>query len=445
MAHEGCLRSYNPVLLNSAYIEFEEDTIMLTKAVRMHGQNDLRLDTFELPEIKEDEVLVKIISDSICMSSYKAAIQGSNHKRVPDGLDEHSPIIGHEFCGIIEKVGAKWQDKYAPGEKFSIQPAITYKDTLMTPGYAFEFCGGDAQYCVLIPEVMEQDCLLKYHGKEYFYGSLAEPLSCIIGTFHAMYHTKLFDYNHKMGIVEGGNMAILAGAGPMGLGAIDYAIHCNRKPGLLVVTDIDQARLDRAASIYTVEEAAKHGVKLVYCNTRENAVETLMEISGGKGYDDVLVFAPVPAVIEQADAILGFDGCLNFFAGPTNPALSANFNFYNVHYAAHHIVGTSGGSTSDMMEALHMIAEGTLNPAGMITHIGGLNAVADTTLNLPKIPGGKKLIYTHINLELTAIDDFAKKGETDPLFAKLAEICAKNNNLWCGEAEEYLLAHAETI
>lgn len=418
---------------------------MLNKAVRMHGQNDLRLDTFELPEIKDDEILVKVVSDSICMSSYKAAIQGSNHKRVPDYIDKHPAIVGHEFCGVIEKVGAKWQDKYEVGDKFTIQPNISYKDTPMTPGYAFEFCGGDAQYAVLLPEVMEQNCLLKYRAKEFFYGSLSEPLSCIIGTFHAQYHTHKENYDHIMGIKEGGNMAILAGAGPMGLGAIDYAIHCDRKPGLLVVTDIDQARLDRAASIYTAEEAAKNGVKLVYANTRENAVETLMEISGGKGYDDVMVFAPVPAVIEQGDAILAYDGCLNFFAGPTNPALSANFNFYNVHYAAHHLVGTSGGNTADMMEALEMIAEGKMNPAGMITHVGGLNAVAETTLNLPKIPGGKKLIYTNINLPLTAIDDFAKAGETDPLFKALAEICARHNNLWSGEAEEYLLAHAQAI
>lgn len=418
---------------------------MLNKAVRLHGQNDLRLDTFELPAIKDDEILVKVVSDSICMSSYKAAIQGSNHKRVPDWIDQHPAIVGHEFCGVIEAVGAKWADKYAVGEKFTIQPAISYKGTMMTPGYAFEFCGGDSQYAVLLPEIMEQDCLLKYRANEYFYGSLSEPLSCIIGTFHAQYHTRPGVYVHDMGIVEGGNLAILAGAGPMGLGAIDYAIHCDRKPGLLVVTDIDQARLDRAASIYTVEEAAKHGVKLVYANTRERAVETLMDISGGKGYDDVMVFAPVPAVIEQGDAILAFDGCLNFFAGPTNPALSASFNFYNVHYAAHHLVGTSGGNTADMMEALDMIADGRMNPAGMVTHIGGLNVVAETTLNLPKIPGGKKLIYTNINLPLTAIDDFAKAGESDPLFRKLARICAANNNLWCGEAEAYLLAHAEAI
>ena len=419
---------------------------MKTTAVRLHGTNDLRLETFELPAIKDDEILVKIISDSICMSSYKAAIQGVNHKRVPKDIAEKPIIIGHEFCGEIVEVGAKWADQFKAGEKFGIQPAIQYHGTQHTPGYAFPYTGGDSQYAVVIPEVMEQDCLLHYSGKAFFYGSLAEPLSCIIGTFHAQYHTKPGVYVHDMGIVEGGNMAILAGAGPMGLGAIDYAIHCDRKPGLLVVTDIDQARLDRAASIYTVEEAAKHGVKLVYLNTAgEDPVAELMDLTGGKGYDDVLVFAPVAAVIEQGDKILAFDGCLNFFAGPTNPILSAMFNFYNVHYAAHHLVGTSGGNTADMMEALDMISAGKLTPSGMITHIGGLDAAAEATLNLPKIPGGKKLIYTHIAMPLTAIDDFAEKGKTDPMFAKLAELCAANNGLWSPEAEAYLLAHAKKI
>ena len=50
----------------------------------------------------------------------------------------------------------------------------------------------------------------------------------------------------------------------MGLGAIDYALHCDRKPGLLVVTDIDDARLERAASLLTVEDAKANGVELIY-------------------------------------------------------------------------------------------------------------------------------------------------------------------------------------
>ena len=77
---------------------------MKTKAVRLYGVNDLRLEEFELPEIKDDEILAQVISDSICMSTYKAAIQGKKHKRVPDDIDVNPTIMGHEFSGIIVKV-----------------------------------------------------------------------------------------------------------------------------------------------------------------------------------------------------------------------------------------------------------------------------------------------------------------------------------------------------
>ena len=396
---------------------------MKTKAVRLYGKNDLRLEEFELPAIKEDEILAHVISDSICMSSYKASIQGADHKRVPNDVHENPIIIGHEFCGEIVEVGKKWQAQFKPGDKFSIQPAINNEGSLAAPGYSFPYIGGDATYIVIPAVVMEYGCLLKYDGDSFFGGSLAEPMSCIVGGYHAQYHTLQGSYEHKMGIVAGGKMAILAGVGPMGLGAIDYALHGPIKPSLLVVTDISQERLDRAASIFTVQDAARNGVELIYKNTADgDPVAQLMELSGGAGYDDVYVYAPVKAVVEQGDRILGNNGCLNFFAGPTNTEFRAEFNFYNVHYAGTHIVGTSGGNTADMIESLDMMSKGQLNPAVMVTHIGGLNAVIDTTLNLPKIPGGKKLIYNNIQLELTAIADFEEKGKNDPLFKKLDEI-----------------------
>lgn len=418
---------------------------MKTTAVRMYGARDLRLETFDLPAIREDEILVRIVSDSICMSSYKAAMQGSAHKRVPDDVATNPVIIGHEFCGDIVEVGAKWQHEFTPGEKFGIQPALNYKGSLAAPGYSFPHMGGNATYAILPHQVMELGCLLHYDADAYFYGSLAEPMSCIIGAYHAQYHTRPGIYQHDMGIKEGGNLAILAGAGPMGLGAIDYALHADRRPGLLVVTDIDAGRLARAESIYTVDDAAKAGVRLVYINTgsEENPTDALRALTGGTGYDDVYVYAPVAPLIEMASAILGRDGCLNFFAGPTNPDFSATMNFYDVHYESHHIVGTSGGNTADMIESLEMTSDGRINPAGMVTHIGGLNAAIETTLNLPSIPGGKKLIYTHINMPLTAIDDFATLGQTDPKFSALAEICAAHKGLWNAEAEAYLLRNAE--
>jgi hypothetical protein len=98
-----------------------------------------------------------------------------------------------------------------------------------------------------------------------------------------------------------------------------------------------------------------------------------------------------------------------------------------------------------MREALDLMAANRLTPAVMITHIGGINASAETTLNLPKIPGGKKLIYTTKSLPLTALDDFAQLGATNPFFAKLAAITQAHNGLWSLEAEKYLLQEAPSI
>ncbi|MBP7180512.1 MAG: zinc-binding dehydrogenase [Dysgonomonadaceae bacterium] len=418
---------------------------MKTKAVRLYGKKDLRLEEFELPEIKDDEILAKVVSDSLCMSSYKASSQGADHKRVPKDVADNPVIIGHEFAGELLEVGAKWAHKFKPGDKFSIQPALYYENgpvgILSAPGYSYKYIGGDATYVVIPNEVMEKDCLLAFHGEGFYPASLSEPLSCVIGAMHANYHTTPGSYVHKMEIVNGGKMAILAGVGPMGLAAINYVLHRDdRKPALLVVTDVNQARLDRAASIYTVEFAASRGIDLRYVNTGalENPVEELRAISGGTGFNDVFVFAPVRPVVEQGDAILSFDGCLNFFAGPSDPNFSAMFNFYNVHYAYTHLVGTSGGNNDDMVEALDIMSRG-LDPAGLVTHIGGLNAVPEATNHLPEIPGGKKLIYTHIEMPLTAIDDFAELGKTDPFFKSLAEICNRHNGLWSVEAETFLL------
>ncbi len=414
---------------------------MKTTALRLYGVNDLRLETFDLPECGDDGIIAEVISDSICMSTFKAAEQGAGHKRVPNDCATNPTIVGHEFCGIIREVGKKWQGQFQPGEHFGIQPAINYKGGLEAPGYSFTTVGGDATFVRIPSCVMEMNCLLKYTGDAYFMASLSEPMSCLIGACRAQYHLETpGSYEHTMGVKKGGKCACLASAGPMGLGLISYLVNGPMAPSLVVVTDIDQARLDRAASVLKPEDAAKRGVKLIYQNTKDpNATEALMALTDGTGYNDVFVLAPVAPVVEQGDAILGRDGCLNFFSGPIDPKFSAKFNFYNVHYSGTHIVGTSGGNTDDIREALKLMSAGELNPAIMITHVGGLTAARDTTLNLPNIKGGKKLIYTHQDFPLTAIADFAEKGKTDPVFAELDAACKRHNGLWKLEAERSVL------
>lgn len=412
---------------------------MKAKAAVLSGKKKIQVKEIDLPPIGREELLVKNISNSICLSTYKAAVLGEEHKRVPEDIKNHPAITGHEFAGIIMEVGEDLKNQFKEGDKFVLQPAMGLP-TGYSAGYSYEYFGGNATYCIIPKVAIDKGCVLPYKANYFANASLSEPMSCIIGAYHAQYHTEPYVYEHFMGVKNAGKLALMGCAGPMGIGAIDYAIHGPVTSKLIVVTDIDEERLQRARTLIPEDDAAKRGKKLIYLNTRElDAVSELMEISGGTGYDDVFVFAASEPLLKQADAILGNDGCLNFFAGPTNKEFKVPFNYYNVHYESTHIVGTSGGSTGDMLECLELSSQGNLNPSFMITHIGGLNAAPDTILTLPEIPGGKRIIYPHIELPLTAIADFRKLGENDPLFKGLADICEKNHHVWCEEAERYLL------
>jgi L-sorbose 1-phosphate reductase len=413
-----------------------------TEAAYITAAGQCEVMTTELPPLGASEVLMKVVSSSMCYSTYKAMTLGSSHKRVPDGLNETPVMTGHEFAGVIEEVGENHKDRYHKGQLIAVQPAMGLPSGY-SPGYSYPYYGGDATYTI-IPEIaIEKGGILPYEEEYFANASLAEPMSCIIGAFHASYHTTPFVYDYEMGIKKGGNLALLGAAGPMGIGAIDYAINGPYQPKLIVVTDLDQARLDRAASLIPPSVLDGTDRRLVYINTSkiDDEVAAVRAVSGDQGYDDVMVLVPDRGLIETADKLLGVDGCLNFFAGPTDKSFSASINFYNVHYERTHLVGTSGGSSGDMQESLTMSAAGKLNPSLMVTHVGGIDAVPPTLKGFPSIPGGKKLFYPHVHLPLVAIDEFRAHAEQDPRFAGLADICEANNNVWNLDAERYLLAH----
>nr|WP_287859178.1 L-sorbose 1-phosphate reductase [Klebsiella sp.] len=404
-----------------------------TTALRLYGKRDLRLETFELPAMQDDEILARVVTDSLCLSSWKEANQGEDHKKVPDDVATNPIIIGHEFCGEIIAVGKKWQHKFHAGQRYVIQANLQLPDRPDCPGYSFPWIGGEATHVVIPNEVMEQDCLLSWEGDTWFEGSLVEPLSCVIGAFNANYHLQEGTYNHTMGIRPQGRTLILGGTGPMGLLAIDYALHGPINPSLLVVTDTNKPKLSYARQHYPSEPQTL----IHYLDGNDASRETLMALTGGHGFDDIFVFVPNEQLITMASSLLAADGCLNFFAGPQDKQFSAPVNFYDVHYAFTHYVGTSGGNTDDMRAAVALMQAKKVQTAKVVTHILGLNAAGDTTLDLPAVGGGKKLVYTGKNIPLTALGEIS-----DP---HLAAIMESNHGIWSKEAEEYLLTHAEDI
>ena len=418
---------------------------MNTKAVRIYGVKDLRLEEFELPTMKDDEIEARIVTDSLCMSTYKVSNQGEKHKKLPNDLKNHPVIMGHEFCGVIPKVGEKWKHLYKPGDCFVAQPNLGRADTFSL-GYSFPYVGGEATNVVIMNEAIEKGCLLPYKGEGFFEGALVEPLSCIVAGFKANFHLRdRNDYDHTMGIKEGGALAILGGTGPMGFLAIDYAIHNDRRPKHLVVTGRTQSKLDMAKRLYPVEEAAKYGVTLTYVLTadEDDIVEELKALTpDAKGFDDIFLMAAKERLVTQAEQLLAYDGCLNFFAGPADSKFASTINFYNIHYNATHFVGTSGSNTQDMKDAIALIENKTVNVAKIATHIMGLNHVCESILNLPKMPGGKKIVYSGKEFPVTEVSAF---GENNELEKHLKELVDAHDGLWNAEAEQYFLEHAKDI
>ncbi|MBR1866995.1 MAG: zinc-binding dehydrogenase [Clostridia bacterium] len=417
---------------------------MKTKALRLYGAGDIRLETFTLPEITDDEILIKVISDTVCASTYKAVKQGVNHKRVPPDVDKNPIIIGHEMCGKILKIGKNAIGNWTVGQKVVVQPALKLESGY-DPGYSYKYIGGNTIYAIVPKIVLERGCLLSYSGDAYFKGSLAESLACVIRGFKGFYHTDYTNYVRTDGAKRGGKLAILGGAGPMGIGAVEIA--CGfAGVKKIVVTDINSERLDFARKNCSEKEAALRGVELVYVDSSKinDEEKYLKELSDG-GFDDVFVMVASPALFNLAERVCKEDGCVNFFAGPAIHDLQGSLNLYRLHYDGIHVVGTAGSIPSDMLDVIKLIENDRVNAGALISHVMGLNAAKEAVFEMEKPNGAKKVCYNEIDLPLTAVSDFEKLGESDELFKELAKICKKNQGLWCAEAEEYLLAHAPKI
>ena len=414
---------------------------MKTTAVRLYGARDLHVESFDLPEPGAREVLMRVVTDSLCTSTYKAVIQGSAHKRVPPDVAEHPVVIGHEMCGELVAVGSALTGRWQVGQRVVIQPALKLENNY-DPGYSYPYIGGNMTYA-LVPEiVLERGCLLPYGGDSFYKGSLVEPLGCVLRAFKGMYHTDYTTYTRTDGALRGGRLAILGGAGPMGLGAVELAVHyagCRQ----VVVTDLSEERLQYAAGKCSPAEAQKAGCDLVYCNTSglSDPTATLLELSEG-GFDDVMVMVPVPDLLTMAEKIARFDGCINFFAGPAVHDLPGSLNLYRVHYDGIHLVGTAGSIPEDTVETISLIERGVINPGVMVSHILGLDAVPEAILAMAHPGGAKKVCYNELDIPLIALSDFAELGKTQPLWAALDDIVRANGGVWCPEAERYLLAHA---
>ena len=231
----------------------------------------------------------------------------------------------------------------------------------------------------------------------------------------------------------GGTAWFIGGAGPMGKMHVQRAVEMENGPSKILITDVDNARLNSAKEQFA-PAAGRKGIELHVVNPNEvDFDKTANDITDGKGFDDIIVLAPVGALISGAVPYLADEGLMNIFAGVPIGTI-ADLDLTSVYMKKARFVGSSGSKLSDMQDTLNAAESGRLSTSTAVAAIGGMDASWDGMLAVKEMKyTGKIVIYPQIRgLELTALPDL--KNKLPNVYAKLTD-----GKFWNREAEDELL------
>jgi threonine dehydrogenase-like Zn-dependent dehydrogenase len=199
---------------------------------------------------------------------------------------------------------------------------------------------------------------------------------------------------------------IIGAAGPLGQMHVQRALQMPNGPAMILATDIDDRRIailrDRCASLAA-------GKQLTILNSAGRSADAfaqrVSELTGGRGFDDIVVLAPVPAVTEQASTFLAPGGVLNIFAGVARGTM-AKID-YGLICSGCRIYGSSGSRTHDLVDTVRMAASGEISPNQSVAAIGGMSAMWDgvAAVKQGKVTG-RVVIFPQIeNFPLTELPE----------------------------------------
>jgi len=236
-------------------------------------------------------------------------------------------------------------------------------------------------------------------------------------------------------LVAKGTTVFIGAGGPMGQMHVQRALELPDGPATVIATEVSDQRLQSIQQRYEAL-AAKNGRKLICFNPQNSDNKSLrdfvMEITGGKGADDVVVSVPIAPVMAEGDTLMNADGMLVFFAGVPNGTM-APMNLSNVYLNNAQYTGTSGLTINDQRQVLDQASAGTLSPEISVGAIGGMNVAKEGIQAM--VDGkfaGKIVIFPHLEeLPLLGLNELAET---------LPEVAEKlgPGNMWTKEAEEAL-------
>ncbi len=358
-----------------------------------------------IPHFGDDELLLRVEAASICGTDVKIAANG--HRKLKGG---QRIILGHEFVGTIEKVGARVKH-LAPGMRVGVAPNIGCGRcemcarglTNMCPDYGafgIDRDGGHTEFVRIPAAAIAQGSVIRISEKlSPLDATLAEPLSCALNGV-------------RSARLEAGDVALIYGAGPMGLLNMMVAAACGA--ARVLVVDLNDARLNKARLLgATATHNPQAGPTPVW----------VAEQTGGRGVDVVITAVPVPQLQQEAIGLLAPFGRLCLFAGlPNGAAGGVVLDTNAIHYKNLLVTGMTGGSPRDYRDAIKLIDSRKVNVSQIVSDvlpIGALGAAYEIALagkGMKIVMAADKWVERHRARQ--------KQGALDVLNVRAAELKA---------------------
>lgn len=307
------------------------------KAYVLHGINDLRYEDITMPECQKGWAVVKVKAAGICSSDIARVFTKGTY---------HFPTIpGHEFSGIVERVGDEGDDVLV-GKHVGVFPLIPCKECEQCKEKHYEMCahydyagsrrdGGFAEY-VAVPV---WNLVILGDSIPFESAAMLEPLSVAL---HAM----------RLGGIHEGNTVGIIGTGMIGISAAQWA----KMLGAECVTINGRSETKRSL----VESC---GIDYKVSTDKENVGE----------YDVVLEAVGTPSSIEQAIYAAAPGGTVIFMGNPSSDILFKQDTYWRILRKQLRITGTwnscyDGAEPSDWTMAVSALAQRIINVEPLISH-----------------------------------------------------------------------------
>lgn len=398
------------------------------------GFDNLEVKQVLVPETGPEQLLARVDAAGVCTSILKLIDQGPDHTFIRGWDMEKWPVIlGDEGAVTLVKIGDNLKNKYKISQRFAIQPAVDtdpvnhrqrYSDVenMHKCAVGYTLGGHLAQYIVVQEEVLKAQCLLPLPDDDmsYFAASMAEPISCIYSAQQRNYHiikeTPHAKRKPQLGLLPNG-VAVIIGAGAMGRMHAELSLRFN--PGVLIVSDFVQERLDKTIS--NIGQKVKDtGCRLI-CVLPDKLEDTVKEVSQGRGADDIILAVGVNPVQQNALELLAAGGVANLFGGLPKGKHILQLDALAVHYKEIKLVGSSGGEPSDMTATLKAIVNNDIDPGNYVAAVGSLDNAIDVLKMIKETRiDGKAILYPHVKqTPLKFVEYWDKQQEMEFLNSNL--------------------------